>query len=531
MKIYINNDKNNLTLVQSVASASTMISSVAYEAKKYILSKFPKNFFKHVYIDTAQTVSQQHRNDRYNATANKIPYPSMGITPEISLDDPIGGMQKGQHLSSPNLYLKKDLKRNYRRIVEDPNDKFSIYYTSDYITTNFNFKLVTNSFIQNTDLAMYLQSHFQRDFFQFLNGKYIQSEIPKTFIRTIADIKNLNMNNSSEMDDLRLFLIGTSKQEQTVQKRTNLATGKQCFFINEKQNLLVLFTDLDCPSSINRDAQVEGEYTITFRLQISCWLPNSYIMSIDRKTFDRIGDGIKDSYLDDSEEDAMNQGFSYTSKVGAVYMIKDKASYFRDDAGQEQIGQLVYNNVFTYSLGVPIPNISIIDKLPKGLLKAYSYGKCKMNLDMSSLLNFYIYSTVSGKLPSDKYSLDVNNIGDGITISDGLEEDIGLAIYVNRVFYETIVEAMKTNKNYFNDNHLASMDINIGSRPVAAVIKSFENKDEMYTSNIDKSLRIKTPLGIGYISLKSDSESDGYKICIGFDKNNDPIIKQFEIDS
>ena len=32
--------------------------------------------------------------ERYNKTANKIPYPSMGITPEISLDDPIGGMQK-----------------------------------------------------------------------------------------------------------------------------------------------------------------------------------------------------------------------------------------------------------------------------------------------------------------------------------------------------------------------------------------------------------------------------------------------------
>ena len=70
------------------------------------------------------------------------------------------------------------------------------------------------------------------------------------------------------MDQLRLFLIATSKQEQSIQKRTNLATGKQCFFINEKtKTFLTLFSDLDCPSSINRDAQVESEYVITFRLQ------------------------------------------------------------------------------------------------------------------------------------------------------------------------------------------------------------------------------------------------------------------------
>ena len=115
MRVYINNDKNNYAFVQSVASASTMISSVAYEAKKYVLSKFPKNFFKHVYIDTAQTVSEQHVRERYNKTANKIPYPSMGITPEISLDDTIGNMNKGMHLSSPNLYLRKELKRRLER--------------------------------------------------------------------------------------------------------------------------------------------------------------------------------------------------------------------------------------------------------------------------------------------------------------------------------------------------------------------------------------------------------------------------------
>ena len=48
MQIYLDNEKNTVTMVQSVASASTMISSVAIEAKDFVVSKFPKNFFKHI---------------------------------------------------------------------------------------------------------------------------------------------------------------------------------------------------------------------------------------------------------------------------------------------------------------------------------------------------------------------------------------------------------------------------------------------------------------------------------------------------
>lgn len=527
MKIYINNDKNNIALVQSVASASTMISSVAHEAKKYVLSKFPKGFFKHVYIDTAQTVSQQHRNDRYNSTANKIPYPSMGITPEISLDDPIGGMEKGLHLSSPNLYLRKDYKRNYRCLVEDPESKFSIYYTSDYVTTNFNFKLVTNSFVQNADLAFYLKSNFQKDFFQFLNGRYIQSEIPKTFIRTIADIKNWNMNNATEMDDLRLYLIGTSKQEQSIQKRTSLMTGKECFFLNEKQNFLVLFSDLDAPSSINRDSQVESEYIINFRLQVSCWIPNSYILSINKDVFKTLEKETQDS-LNNGEE-SQEQGIS--AHVGSVYLLTSNNKTFEDDHGNQQIGQLLYKNIYTYSLNSPIPVINIIDKLPQQVLQVYMYAVNNINLDVSSLLNIYLYSTLTGPLDKNLYKFDINNISKGISVDSSVQEDIGLAIYINRVLYETIVKAMKTKKNYFGSNRLSTIQLNIGENYIDAVVKSFENISDKYSSDIEKSLRIQTAGGIGYISLKPERKNkhNAYKICIGYDGDN-PIIREFEIE-
>ena len=526
MKIYINNDKNNIALVQSVASASTMISSVAHEAKKYVLSKFPKGFFKHVYIDTAQTVSQQHRNDRYNSTANKIPYPSMGITPEISLDDPIGGMEKGLHLSSPNLYLRKDYKQNYRCLVEDPDSKFSIYYTSDYVTTNFNFKLVTNSFVQNADLAFYLKSNFQKDFFQFLNGRYVQSEIPKTFIRTIADIKNWNMNSSNEMDDLRLYLIGTSKQEQFIQKRTSLMTGKECFFLNEKQNFLVLFSDLDAPSSINRDSQVESEYIINFRLQISCWIPNAYILSINKDTFKCLD---KETQKDLNEgENEQEQGI--TAHIGSMNLVKSKNIDFYDSQGESHIGTLIYKNFYTYNIDEPNLKINIIDKLPDQLKTVYMYARYMMNMDITSLINIRVFSPSIGDIPVDLYSFDIYNLADGITISNELHDDVGILIYVNRVIYETIAEAMRTNKNYYlGSNRLAKINLNIGGVYLDAIVKSFENKSEYYTSDVNKSLKIRTAVGTGYISLVEENPNNhnAYKICVGYDGDT-PIIREFE---
>jgi len=109
-----------------------------------------------------------------------------------------------------------------------------MYYTSDYITTNFNFKISTNTYIQNADVGFFLKSKFQKDFFQFLNGRYLQTEIPKSFIKLIADLKHYDLTEQAELDQLRLYLISTTKKDNFIRKRTNLSTGKECFFINER---------------------------------------------------------------------------------------------------------------------------------------------------------------------------------------------------------------------------------------------------------------------------------------------------------
>lgn len=78
------------------------------------------------------------------------------------------------------------------------------------------------------------------------------------------------MNISTDMDELRLYLIGISNgKEDYIQKKVNLTTGKIGFFINEKINFLTILKDLDITNSITRDGKSEGTYQTTFAIQAS----------------------------------------------------------------------------------------------------------------------------------------------------------------------------------------------------------------------------------------------------------------------
>lgn len=523
MKVYVDDSKENIVVVQSIASASTMISSVAQEAKNYILSQFPDNFFKHVYIDTSETITQQAYNDQYNNTANKIPYPSMTITPEISLDDPIAGTSKSMHMSSPNLFLRKETGRTYKHLIVDPESKFSVYYTCDYITTNFNFKITTNMFIQNTDAAFYLNSKMQKDMFLYLNDRYNQTEVPKTFIKVIASLKGLDLDKESDLDQLRLYLIGTSRTQDSVQLRVNPATGNQCFFINEKNNYLTIFRDLDCPSSINREGQVEGEYVISFTLQVSCWLPNAFMLKVDKNVLKTLKPELFKEL--DNTKDNLERGFFTSHIFTNEVLTKKETKYFYDNNNTKQIGHLVYSNKYTQKLNETIPTIKYMDKMIPEFHKIHMYC-INENLDLSSLIHAFVYST-KGELSQADYTFDYNTME--LTLNKSLDTDFAVSIYINRLMYESIKKAIKNNKRYWGKNVMGTIYGKIGQTPVYILVKSFSSDEEMYKVNNNNILRIVTPYGIGYVSLLPDDLKDGYKICLGNDSNGKPIIKKLDV--
>jgi hypothetical protein len=520
--------ENEVKFVQTVASASTLLSSVTGEIKEYIISRFPRGYFKSVYIDTSETVSAQNRNEKYNKNLNKLPMPNLAITPQISLDDPIGAMDKSQHMSSPNLFLRKDLRSVYKRLVIDPSKKFSIYHTSDYITTNFIFRITTNKFVQNIDLAYYMKSRFQTATFQFLNGKYINSEVPKTFIKLIAEMLGLNVEDPADMEELQLYLISTGMNEDIIRKKVNALTGKIGFFVNEKVNFLTVMDDLDAPSSVVRDNMSEGEYTLSFRVQVSCWIPNAFIMSINKDKLLELNRETVESSLasPNSEQD---EGIFSLSIGDNFLMNKQYIVYFESSTGESVIGQEISHNIFTYDVTKDLRELDLSIYLKEDFKKVHAYMVSK-NFDLTDLMSVKIH-TRDGELGEEYAKIDYESLRITDINIDG--KDFSLSIFANRALFESVLEAIKNDEFFFAENALAVIRININDQEYKVKVYSFKSKKEMYSTDPRHSFRIATPYGIGYIGLLDDDpdseDQEFYKICVGFNSDGSPIIKRLEI--
>jgi hypothetical protein len=522
MEMIIYTDENDIRLVQSVASASTLISSLTGEIREYILSKFPKDFFRSIYIDTAETIQAQGRNDRYNKNLNKLPFPNMSITPEISLDSPIEGMEKSPHMSSPNLFLRKDMKSFYKRILLDPQKKYSMYYSSDYITANYNFKITTNKFVQNADLTYFLKSRFQQGFFQFLNDRYINVEIPKTYVKIVADILGLNPDDSDDMAELELYLMATGVYEDVIRKKNNLMTGKIGFFVNEKSNFLTLLTDINAPGSIIRDQMSEGEYTITFRVQVSAWLPNSFILSIDKNKFTELDRSTIETALSNktSEQD---EGF-YSLSISNLLLNRKEALNFELNSGESAVFQEIHHMVFTYDISTSVSVVDLREYMKDDLKRIHAYMMDK-NMLISDLIRITMYNR-SGPLSVQNFVVDYDYLLTTIKLTDA--QDVSLSIYVNRLLFEAINKAMERDEFFFNRNALAVMYIKVGEASLKVPVYSFVNEKDMYSSDPNKILRINTIYGVGYIGLEPDNSEEGYKICIGYNGEDEPIIRRLK---
>jgi hypothetical protein len=525
MLIYTQED--DVKLVQNVASASTLISSLVGEVREYILQRFPKNFFKSIYIDTAETIGEMNKNARNNSnTLNKKSYPQLSISPEISLDDPIGGMEKSPHMSSPNLFLRKDIKNYYKTLAINPGKKYTIHYTGDYITTNFNFKITTNKYIQNVDLAYYLKSRFQNNFFQFLSHKYINTEIPKTFMKIIAFMQGYDMSNLEDLAALERYMISTGTSADIVKKKVNLSTGKTSFFVNEKVNLLTLFTDLDAPSSIAREQMSEGEYTITFRVQVSAWLPNAFIMSVDRDALSNVNREILERALDGSELSEQDEGFFSLSMGMALNLNKkDSIEFIGSDPEEVRIGQRIFDTVFTFdTLSVGANEVDLAPFVKDDFKKVHAYMTTH-NLDTRDLY----YVTVFDRDGAMEIDVDYELLKVNVDL-DKLK-DFSLTIYADRAIMATIEEAIKKDNFFFKVNALSIIFINVESEVIAVPVYAFENKAAMEAFSFETALRVMTIYGPGYIGLvpEDDPLGSGYKILVGYTDDFQEIIREIEI--
>lgn len=538
MKVYLENDQINL--VHTIASASTIISSLAAETSNFIISKFPKDYFRYVQIDTGTPSSLTNKNRTYNKNVHKIPYPSLMVTPELSIDNPVAGMETDPNISSPDRWLRKSLADNYYKLLSDPDNKISMFYTTDYITVNFNFKIFVNSFIQNTNLLYFLKNELHVGLFQYLNSCPLNTEIPKTFIYIISTLLGYNIDDLDDMERFRLYMISTSRRFDSIRKKLNMSTGRCGFFMNDLTDLLIMVDGLDAPGSIIRETQTEGEYVINFRVQVSASVANKFILAIDKNKFKRLYDDVKlgEDIIDRiySENSLEQEEGLQTISIPNIRMYSQDTIYFNDSSGEEHIGINVVHETLSYENSVSFKHINLIPFLKERLLNIHSYMVSK-NLDVSS----YIYVRVIDREGIRKDKKLFPNISNAISINlqtleidiPEIKSDILIDVFIDRSVYEAMAISKETGSAIFNNNFMATLNFSIEEDGALVtkqvIVKSFENEAEMNSIDISKQLRVNTIYGIGYIATvdENDPLASDVKVCLGKDKYGNDIIRSF----
>ena len=178
-----------------------------------------------------------------------------------------------------------------------------------------------------------------------------------------------------------------------------------------------------------------------------------------------------------------------------------------------------------YDPNEKIPIIELMQRMPPEFKKVHAYAKDNLNIDLTTLV-MPVIRNINGQLDKKHYNFNYENLT--AEIFQSVSSDVVVAIYINRLLYESIKKSMKEDKNYFKSNTLTNIYITIGNEQLKVNVKSFINKRESQKQDILKSLRVQTPYGIGYISLIEDDNKDGYKICLGNDEAGKPIIRKFE---
>ena len=525
-KVYLQD--NQIKLVQSIASASTIISTLCGEVKQFIIKKFPPNYFRHIHMDTGTASHLINVNRNYNQKLHKIPYPNLSIETSLSIDSPINGTETDVNHAVPNMYMRRDLNSYYQKILFDPNEKFAMYYTTQFITCNFNFKINVNSFIQMTDLVYFLKEELHLGIFQYLNSRPIMTEIPKTFISIISTLLGYDLNDPDHLDDLSLYLIRTSRKNDGIRRKVNNTTGKICFMLNDLTDLITVVDDLDAPGGISRDGQVEGEYTIGFRVQVTAPVANQFILSIDKDKFKKIADDVTlTDEIFNSKEDNVNTQVMTTSIIEARTVVdKETIEFFdanqlsrsSDERGDPHIGVKLFKEVFSLPGNSKSFHLNLKEMLKDQLLNTHAYMIAK-HLEPSSLLYFRVFD-VNGERTD--CSIDYNRLELDL---QGIDSDVVVIGYADRAVYEAIETARETDKEYFNDNFLWSLGLKVPSAEGKlvdkyAVVKRFVDENEEYSTDVNKCLRVATPYGIGYVYLvhEDDPQASNVKICVGEDK-------------
>lgn len=542
MLLLIYNDKGTKRIVNPINNTSRILSSITGTIKEIIKSRFPENYFKHIYISTEESVSQQYRNQNRIESIYKKSRPFLSITPGIS-PDVVADMNRSHLISMGDTFLYRDLRRNYTSILFDPYDGNEIYYIPVYITTSFDCMIAVSTYTQNVDLYYHLYSVFKYNAPYYYDNIPVEFQIPKKIIHTIARKKYgedylltaLTPGGEHENRFLKYLQTFSGKKGLIVRKRNN-STGNTEFFFRTLSNLLIIVDEPQTMETKQYEGQSESEYQTTFRMTASLWVPNAFILNMTDMT-----EEIDEVFQKTDEH--TNYVWNYNpmfAKSEYFRFKKPNADEFEHEDDKYIVGREILWEPIIPEVNVPLTKINFGVYANPDMIAIIKYA-LNQDLDLDDI--FFVRLFRGNKLleqypfaddPEYKtYEIDWETMS--INIFEPVANEIHvLGIYIERLKYEKLIELIRSREISPGHDILETVIFKDDEHKYVANVYKFKSNKELYSTNPKYMLRIMTKYGPGYIKLGDENSQlnnelneqlSDIKICIGYD-NEEPIIKR-----
>jgi hypothetical protein len=202
------------------------------------------------------------------------------------------------------------------------------------------------------------------------------------------------------------------------------------------------------------------------------------------------------------------------------------------------------HETFSFDSDAGVSHINFGYFLKPDLLKVHSFAKIekeKNNFDISQL--FYVVARSYANNSPKVGTVDYDNLC--LDFSSPVDTDIVLDVFVNRAVYAVLVEKMQADSFFssaaalsvlkltYTDDNTVDSSGNVISKQVTvnARIYDFLSEAEYASTDINKSLRINTQYGVGYVGLvmEGTATASPFKICVGKDQYGNDIIRCLEL--
>ena len=221
-------------LYSGSTSSSHTYGNVASLIKEFVVDKFPKNFFNHVYIST-EHVTRERRKDLINTEKEMVKF----IPPELAINP------RFDELTNRDIFLKNTILTTNYGNVEQGMSRMQLNPVIKDMDNNLELAFKMDRYLIVFEVTAYLpSSHMQLDKYTMLQHKMnwtsyittktsLESMIPRSLISYLAKVNGWDINDPNTTSLILRYLNSHSIYPITYKMKNSTANDE--FFMYYQQ--------------------------------------------------------------------------------------------------------------------------------------------------------------------------------------------------------------------------------------------------------------------------------------------------------